>query len=62
MQAADRQMLNLIIANLVGITTADCRAGNNLLWIALNETGAQTFLGDFVGIPAFQSQQDPVTN
>jgi len=42
--AADKQMLHCAIANLVGIPSADCRAGNNPLWIAFDEMGAQSFL------------------
>jgi len=45
---ADRQMLNCTITNLVGIPSADRRAGNNPLWIAFGEMGVQSFLGDLI--------------
>jgi len=47
-QVADMQMLNRVIANLVGIPSADRRAGNNPLWIAFGEMGIQGFLGDLI--------------
>jgi len=43
---ADRQTLNLVISQLVGIPAAERRTGNSLLRITLNEMGIQTFLGD----------------
>jgi len=39
-------MLDLVISQFVGIPAVNRRADNNLLWIALNKTGVQTFLGD----------------
>jgi len=46
--AADRQMLNRTIANLVGIPSVDRRMGNNPLWIAFAEMGVHSFLGDLI--------------
>jgi len=46
--AADRQMLNRVITNLVAIPLGDRRAGNNPLWIAFGEMGVQVFLGDLI--------------
>jgi len=46
MPAADRQMLNRTIANLVGIPSAKRRAGNDPLWIAFGEMSTQSYLGN----------------
>jgi len=45
---ADRQMLKIAIRDLVGIPEADRLAGNNSLWIAFNQMGIQSFLGDLI--------------
>ena len=37
--AADKQMLHLATANLVGIPSAERCAGNNSLWIAFDRMG-----------------------
>jgi len=44
--AADKQMLHCAITNLVGIPSAERRAGNNPLWIAFDEMGVRSVLGD----------------
>jgi len=44
--AADIQMLERVMANLVGIRSADCIAGTNSLWMALGQMGIRGFLGD----------------
>jgi len=41
-------MLHRAIANLVGIPSAERRAGNNSLWIAFNQKGVRSFLGDLI--------------
>ena len=46
--AADRQMLQIVIRDLVGIPKADRLAGNNSLWNAFAEMGVQSFLGDLI--------------
>jgi len=46
--AADRQMLEIVIRDLVGIPDAHRRAGNNPLWNAFAEMGVQNFLGDLI--------------
>jgi len=46
--AADIQMLECVIANLVGVPSAARRVVNNPLWIALGEMGVQGFLGDLI--------------
>jgi len=48
--AADEQMLHRAIANLVGISSAERRAGNNSLWIAFDQMGVRSFLGDLITI------------
>jgi len=40
---ADRQMLELIVQDLIGIPGRDHRAGNNPLWLSLGATGVRTF-------------------
>jgi len=46
---ADKQMLQLAIRNLVGISDADRVAGTNPLWMAFAEMmGIQSFLGDLI--------------
>jgi len=46
--AADRQMLQIVIRDLVGIPDADRVAGTNSLWNAFAEMGIQSFLGDLI--------------
>jgi len=46
--AADKPMLHRAIANLVGIPSAERRAGNNPLWIAFREMGVPRFLGGLI--------------
>jgi len=41
-------MLNRVIANLVGVPSAERHAGNIPLWIAFGEMGVQSFLGDLI--------------
>jgi len=45
---ADTQMLECVMANLVGIPSAERRAGNNSLWMAFDQMGVQGFLGDLI--------------
>jgi len=45
---ADRQMLEITIRDLVGIPDADRLKGTNLLWIAFDQMGIQSFLGDLI--------------
>jgi len=45
---ADKQMLHCAIANLVGIPSAQRRAGNNSLWMAFDQMGVRSFLGDLI--------------
>jgi len=46
--ASDGQMLEIAIRDLVGIPEADRLAGNNLLWIAFDQMGMRSFLGDLI--------------
>ena len=46
--AADRQMLEITIRDLVGIDDADRRAGTSSLWIAFEQMGIRSFLGDLI--------------
>jgi len=46
--AADRQMLEITIRDLIGIPEADRLAGNNSLWIAFDQMGIRSFLGDLI--------------
>ena len=46
--AADRQMLEITIRDLVGISEADRRAGTSSLWIAFEQMGIRSFLGDLI--------------
>ena len=46
--AADRQMLEITIRDLVGIDDATRRAGTSSLWIAFDQMGIQSFLGDLI--------------
>jgi len=46
--AADTQMLERDMANLVGIPSAERCAGNNPLWIAFGQMDVQGFLGDLI--------------
>jgi len=45
---ADKQMLHRAIANLVGIPLAQRRTGNNSLWMAFDQMGVLSFLGDLI--------------
>jgi len=45
---ADRQMLEIAIRDLVGILDTDRTAGTNSLWIAFDQMGIQSFLGDLI--------------
>jgi len=45
---ADRQMLEIAIRNLVGIPDANRLAGTNSLWIAFDQLGIQSLLGDLI--------------
>jgi len=42
--AADRQMLEIAIRDLVGIDNADRIAGTSSLWIAFKQMGIRNFL------------------
>ena len=44
--AADMQMLEPVMANLVGLCSAERLAGNDSLWMAFGQMGVQGFLGD----------------
>jgi len=44
----DRQMLEITIRDLVGIPEADRLTGNNSLWIAFDQMGIRSFLGDLI--------------
>jgi len=46
--AADTQMLNLVVVQLVGVPSAARRAGNGPLWLALHGMGMTRFLGDLL--------------
>jgi len=46
--AADTQMLNRMIAQLIGIPSAARRAGNDPLWRALHGMGITRFFGDLL--------------
>jgi len=46
--AADIQMLERVIANLIGIRSAERLAGYNSLWMAFGQMGVQGFLGDLI--------------
>jgi len=46
--AANRQMLEITIRDLVGISEADCRAGTSPLWTAFDQMGIRSFLGDLI--------------
>jgi len=46
--AADRQMLKITIRDLVGIPEADHIVENNSLWIAFDQMGIRSFLGDLI--------------
>jgi len=46
--AADTQMLERVMANLTGIPSAERYAGDDSLWIAFGQMGAQGFLGDLI--------------
>jgi len=48
MPAADTQMLERVMANLVGVHSAEHLAGNNSLWKAFDQIGVQGFLGDLI--------------
>jgi len=48
MPMADRQMLEIAICDLVRIPEAERLAGNNLLWIAFDQMGMRSFLGDLI--------------
>jgi len=45
---ADRQMLEIAIRNLVGIPDANRLAGTNSLWIAFDQLGIRSLLGDLI--------------
>jgi len=45
---ADRQMLEIAIRDLVGIPDADRLGGTNSLWIAFDQMGILSFLGDLI--------------
>jgi len=46
--AADTQMLERVMANLIGVPSAERHAGINSLWIAFGQMGVQGFLGDLI--------------
>jgi len=45
---ADRQMLEITIRDLVGIPDVERTAGTKSLWIAFDQMGIQSFLGDLI--------------
>jgi len=48
MPVADRQMLEITIRDLVGIPEDQRIAGANSLWIAFDQMGIRSFLGDLI--------------
>jgi len=45
---ADRQMLEITVRDLVGISNAARTGGANSLWMAFNQMGIRSFLGDLI--------------